>query len=158
MQPLISRYEAGGRSLREALVGLTDTDCQARPGPGAWSVHELVIHLQDSDAVAIDRMRRVIAEDNPTLIAFDENQFVQRLHCDAQSLDDAVTLFEVGRRQFARVLKKLPPEAYQRQGKHSEAGPLTLQQLLETYVNHLEHHLGFLLQKRERMGKPVDAL
>jgi len=155
MQSLIARYEAGGRSLRDALAGLTESDFQARPGPGDWSIQELVIHLQDSDAVGLDRMRRVIAEDNPSLLAYDENKFVAGLHCDAQSVEDAVTALEVGRRQFARVLRKLPAESFQRQGVHSEAGPLTLQQLLQGFVNHLEHHLGFLLQKRERLGKPV---
>lgn len=153
MQSLIDRYEAAGPRLRQALAGLTDAECRTRIAPGQWSIHELVMHLQDSDAVAIDRMRRVIAEDNPPLAAFDETRFINNLQCAAQDRDDAATLFEVGRRQMARVLRCLPDAAFQRQGLHSEAGPLTLQRLLEGYVEHFEHHLRFLLQKRERLGK-----
>ena len=34
-------------------------------GTGDWSIHELVIHLADSDSIAIDRMKRMLIEDNP---------------------------------------------------------------------------------------------
>jgi hypothetical protein len=63
----------------------------------------LIIHLADSDCIAIDRMKRMLTEDNPPLLSADETAYVQRLARHEQSLDDALTLFEVGRRQFARV-------------------------------------------------------
>src|SRR4051794_19041586 len=37
-----------------------------------------------------------------------------------------------------------------RTGQHSERGPLTLQNLVETFVNHVDHHLKFVQEKRER--------
>jgi uncharacterized damage-inducible protein DinB len=155
MQQLIEQFAAGGNRLRRAVEDLSGADLHARPGPGQWSIHELVIHLQDSDAVAIDRMKRVISEENPTLLAYDENLYVARLHYDAQSAEDAVSLFDIGRRQFARVLRRLPNEDFLRQGTHNESGVLSVQQLLQTYVNHLEHHLRFLLEKRQRLQKPL---
>jgi uncharacterized damage-inducible protein DinB len=151
----LERYRVGPQKLRQALTGLEPSDLDAHPGPGAWSIRQLVIHLQDSELVYLDRMKRVVAEDNPTLIAFDENRFVDRLLYPQQSIEDALTLIEVGRRQWLRVLAGLPQEAYQRCGTHSQAGPMTLQALLHGAVEHLEHHLGFLLEKRRRLGKPL---
>lgn len=145
----------GGPRLRRACSGLTPEDLAARPGPGKWSILELVVHLQDSDAIAIDRMKRVIAEENPTLLSADETAYVERLCSHDQSIDDALTLFEVGRRQFARVLRKLPDEAFERAGTHNVAGRLTVADLLKSYSDHLDHHLKFLLEKRERLGKPI---
>ena len=152
---LIDQYAAGGDKLRPAIAGLTRDDLLARPGPGAWSIHELVIHIVDSDFVGMDRMKRVIAENNPPLIGFDENLWIEHHAPHEQSLDDALTLFEAGRRQMARILRQLPEAAFSRTGQHSERGPLTLENLVQTFVTHVDHHLKFLHDKRERLGKPL---
>src|SRR4051812_28959643 len=101
---LIDAYVAGPARLRAACAGLTRADLTARPGPGAWSILEVVVHLADSDAVSIDRMKRMLTEDDPLLLYADETAYVARLHTHAQDLEDALTLLEVGRRQWARVL------------------------------------------------------
>ncbi len=124
-------------------------------GPGKWSILELVVHLADSDGIAIDRMKRIIAEDNPTLLSFDENAYIERLHTHEQSLEDAVTLFEVSRRQFTRVLERLPDSAFARIGTHNVRGPVSVTDLLQTYCDHLDHHLKFLYGKRQQLGKPL---
>ena len=62
---LIEVYAAGGEKLRRATQGLTREDLLAHPGPGDWSIQELVIHLADSDAISIDRMKRILTEDKP---------------------------------------------------------------------------------------------
>jgi hypothetical protein len=152
---LIDQYAAGGGKLRPAIAGLTRDDLLARPGPGAWSIHELVIHVVDSDFVGMDRMKRVIAESDPPLIGFDENLWIAAHAPHEQSLDDAIVLFEAGRRQMVRILRELPVSAFSRAGQHSERGALTLENLVQTFVTHLDHHLKFLYEKRERLGKPL---
>jgi uncharacterized damage-inducible protein DinB len=152
---LIESYAAGGDTLKNAVQGLSSEDLLARPGPGDWSIHELVIHLADSDAIAIDRMKRVLTEDRPTLLYADETAYIERLFPDEQSIEDALTLFDVGRRQWSRVLQKLPDAAFSRQGTHNRRGTVTLGGMVEDYQKHLEHHLVFLKAKRERLGKPL---
>ena len=56
---------------------------------------------------------------------------------------------------LARVLRALPADAFGRAGHHNVTGRVTLRDLLATYTEHLDHHLGFLAQKRERVGKPL---
>ncbi len=149
---LIEQFEVGGEKLRVAIRGLTQSEMLLKPGPGKWSVQELVIHLADGDAIAIDRMKRVITEDNPTLLRADEQAYVDRLHCDAQDLQDAVTLFELNRRQFARVLRELDDSEFERVGTHNgELGRITLAGLVENYSKHLDHHLQRLEQIRRRI-------
>lgn len=150
---LIEQYEKGGDDLRMAVRGLQREDLLAYPVPGTWSIQQIVIHLLDSELILADRMKRVIAEDNPPLTAFSETRFAQHLYYDDQSIEDAVTLIELNRRNLARVLKKLPDEAFARVGEHSERGPLKLSALLESAVNHLKHHLKFIVDKREKLGK-----
>ena len=69
---LIEDYEKGVDSLRMAVRGLSREDLLAHPVAGMWSIQQIVIHLLDSDLILADRMKRVIAEENPTLIGFNE--------------------------------------------------------------------------------------
>jgi uncharacterized damage-inducible protein DinB len=152
---LIESYAVGGETLRRAVQGLSREDLIARTGPGDWSIQELVIHLADSDAIAIDRMKRVLTEDNPPLLYADETAYVDRLLPNEQSLEDAITLFDLGRRQWSRVLRRLSDDAFARQGTHNRAGLVSLGGMVQSYAQHLEHHLVFLRAKRERLGKPL---
>ena len=102
-------------------------------------------------------MKRMLTEENPPLLYADETAYVDRLFSHDQSLDDAVTLFELGRRQFARVLRRLPDTAFERQGTHNRRGTMTVGGMVRDYIAHTDHHLKFLYEKRSRLGKPVRA-
>jgi uncharacterized damage-inducible protein DinB len=152
---LIDAYEAAPARLRAAVAGLTRHELTARPGPGAWSILEVVVHIADSDAISIDRMKRILTEENPPLLYADETAYVARLHTHAQDLEDALTLLEVGRRQWARVLRLLPDEAFARTGQHNRRGTVTLGGFVADYIAHIDDHLKFVSGKRTNLGKPV---
>jgi len=154
-QDLIEQFERGGEKLSLAIRGLTPEDLICFPIPGKWSIQQVVIHLMDSDLIACDRMKRTIAEDKPTLIGYDETKFIQQLFPDEQSAEDAVKIFDLNRRMFAKVLRKVPASAWDRVGMHNERGPTTLGKQLEYYVKHLDHHLKFIHEKRAKMGKEM---
>jgi uncharacterized damage-inducible protein DinB len=152
---LIEQYVAGAAKLRRGVAGLSAEELRARPGPGAWSVLEVVVHLADSDAISIDRMKRILTEDDPPLLYADETAYVERLHTHEQDLEDALLLFEVGRRQWARVLRRLPDEAFLRVGTHNRRGKVTLGGMVASYVKHVDEHLEFVTGKRARLGKSL---
>jgi hypothetical protein len=152
---VIAEFEAGPAKVRAAVAGLTREELTARPGPGDWSILEVVVHLADSDAIAIDRMKRMLIEDNPPLLYADENAYIAKLLPHEQDVEDALVLMEVGRRQFARVLRKLPPAAFDRTGTNNKSGVKTVGGMVQSYAKHIDDHLKFVLAKREKLGKPV---
>jgi len=154
---LIDRFVADATIYTRDLVGLTDADFNARPVEGKWTIRELVWHVVDSDIILADRMRRIIAEENPPLTAFDETAFVQRLFYDQRPLEPSAKLFEVNRLVMADILRRLQPKDFERRGIHSEVGPLTLLELLQKTVAHPLHHRKFLVEKRRLLGKPLTA-
>jgi hypothetical protein len=156
---VIDRYAAGGEKIALAIRGLTAEDMASIPAPdsnvGKWSIQQVVLHLADAEQVHADRMKRIISEENPTLLAFDENKWAAALHYDRQSAQDAVHLIELTRKAMATTLRHLPDAAFNRAGTHSETGRKTLADILTSAVNHLEHHLGFIHKKRAAMGKEM---
>jgi len=152
---LIALFTADADFLARDIAELTDADLDARPIAGQWTIRELVWHVVDSDIILGDRMRRIIAEDQPSLIGFDESRFVQRLFYQQRDLGPAVKLYEVNRLVMADILRRLQPSDFKRVGIHSEVGPLILLQLLEKSVAHPLHHRKFLVEKRRLLGKPL---
>jgi uncharacterized damage-inducible protein DinB len=150
--PVIDRYEAGGGMLAYAISGLSPEQVTARPGPGDWSIAELVGHLLDADLVYAERMKRVLAEESPVLQNFDENAWVARFGAGEIPLEEAAELFRSNRRWMARILRSCSESDFARTGRHTERGPLTLAELVATMVGHLDHHLRFLYGKRANLG------
>ncbi len=152
---LIHQYEQGGASLAKAIEGLSPAQLSAHPADGTWSIQQIVIHLMESDAIAIDRMKRIIAEDRPLLLGYDESKFAQRLFPDEQPAADAVAVFGLSRSLFARVLRKLDAADWERDGVHNQSGLVTLAAMLENYIKHLDRHLSFIRDKRRLVAGPV---
>jgi uncharacterized damage-inducible protein DinB len=152
--PLIDRYASGAAILAYAVSGLTREQEHAPPGAGAgaWTIAELAAHLADADLVLADRMKRVIAEDNPPLVAFDEKLWAERLGYPQCSVEEAVNLLAANRHWTTRMLRQCGEADFARAGIHSETGRKTLAELLSTATNHLDHHLRFLYQKRANLG------
>jgi hypothetical protein len=153
----VEEYARGLGLIQYAIDGLTAAELASRPGPGDWSIAQVVIHLMDSDLVGADRMKRVIAEENPTLLAYDENKWAKHLFYEEQSLETAVTIFDLNRRQMAAILRRLDDAAFARSGRHTERGVETLAQLVNDYAEHLDHHLRFVYEKRQRLGRAIAA-
>lgn len=151
----VEQYAAGAGVLGHSIKGLSREDFLAVPVPGTWSIQQIVLHLMDSDLIASDRMKRIIAEENPTIVGYDETAFSKKLFYEKLDPFVAAEVFRQNRELTAVILRHLPEEAFSRSGMHNERGKITLGELVKLYAWHLEHHLGFLRHKRQLLGKPV---
>jgi hypothetical protein len=149
---MIDAYLAGPGALRQAVRGLSREQLLARPVAGKWSTLEVVCHLADFDPILADRMKRIIAEDQPQLLGADEKRFANALAYHERDLEEELTIIEHTRKQLGRVLRTLPAAAWQRVGIHNERGPLTLERLVAIATNHIPHHIKFVEEKRKALG------
>ena len=151
MEPimLIDDYLAGPQLLRQAVADMTQEQFVARPIPGKWSTLEVICHLADFEIVGADRIKRVIAENEPTLFGGDEKVFAARLAYHQRNAEEEILLIELIRKQVARILRTLKPEDFQRKGIHSEVGPVTLEALVQSRIDHIPHHIPFIEEKRK---------
>jgi hypothetical protein len=130
---------------------MTREQVLARPVEGKWSKLEVVCHLADFEIVYADRMKRVIAEEGPTMFGGDPDVFAARLAYQDRDLAEELAMIEAIRGSTARVLRQLSEADFARVGKHSEAGPLSLATLLERVTGHLPHHVKFIEEKRQAL-------
>ncbi len=151
----IERYATGANVPGEAIRGLSAADLNAFPVPGTWSIQQIILHLMDSDLIGSDRMKRVIAENNPQLIGYDETAFSKHLFYEKLDPAQACEVFRLNRILTAVILRNLPDGTFARTGMHSERGKETLEDLVVGYAEHLEHHMKFLKEKRRLLGKPL---
>jgi hypothetical protein len=149
---LIDQYRTGPAQLRKAVAGMSREQLAARPVAGKWSTLEVVCHLADFEPIYADRMKRVIAEENPLFMSGDPDVFQAALAYGSREIDEELKLIEVVRSQMARILKTLPESAFARTGRHSTDGPLSLATVLERITIHIPHHVPFIEEKRKALG------
>ena len=113
----------------------------------------MIAHLADCEIVLAHRFRQVIAEQNPTLIAFDQEAWARNLDYARRKPKQSLESFRRGRAENYDLLKDLPEAAYVRTGNHTERGPLTLRDLLEHNTRHTETHARQMQAIREEYKK-----
>ncbi len=149
---LISAYEGGVDDLLAAVSGMSGDELRSRPIPGRWSTLEVVCHVADCEQFFADRMKRTLAMDRPLLVGADGWRYPEPVQYHQRVLAEELDLVTITRRQMARILRLVPPEAWHRTGVHTETGLITLRQLLLHAVNHLSHHLRFVAEKRAALN------
>lgn len=149
---LIERYSGGARTLREAVAGMSRDQVLARPIAGKWSSLEVVAHLADFEVIGVDRLTAAIAESDPPIPGRDEQKYAARLAYHERDLEEELQLVELCRKHVTRILDTLKEADLARKAIHSEAGPLTLAQLIERNIRHIAHHVKFIHEKRQALG------
>src|SRR5437588_8336663 len=145
---LLERYRRGAEIVAVAITGAAGPELDFSPAPGQWTIRQIMAHLSDSEMVGAMRFRKIIAEDNPTLEAFDQDAWSRNLDYSRRKTSQTLETFRRIRGENYELLKELPQHAFERQGIHSERGPLSLRQLLQGYAEHAESHAAQLRTRR----------
>jgi len=156
---LLERYRRGAELVATSLTGAAGPEVDFVPSPDEWSVRQIVAHLADAEIVAAARLRVVIAEENPTIIGYDQDAWAKNLNYARRKPSEALETFRRIRGESYELLKELPEAAYARKGTHSERGPITLLNVVETMASHAESHARQIAEVRAqfKQGKQQRA-
>jgi len=138
---LLMTYAKGPEALKAALAKYPKESLDFSPGPGKWSIQDVVFHLAEAELHGYVRGRTIIAESGAAIQAFDQDRWARSLDVSAQPMDEVVDLFRLLREMMARQLRALPEAAWGQHIVHPERGKITLDRWLEGYVGHLQVHL-----------------
>jgi hypothetical protein len=144
---LIRKYADGYRVIIEALDGASAAEMEAREAPDEWSPREIVHHLADSEMTSAIRLRRLIAEDDPEITGYDQDEFARRLYYD-RPIDPSLAVFNAARMSTVDILERLTEEEWARAGRHTESGRYSVADWLQIYAVHAHEHAEQILRAR----------
>ncbi len=145
-QELIERYKAGSEAVDQALKDITD-DGLDMPAADGWTARQVVHHLADSETTAYVRLRRLLAEDQPLIAGYDEEEFARRLYYD-RPIAASLEVFRAVRRASAELLERLTDAEWARAGRHSESGRYDIDEWLRIYAAHAYDHADQIRRAR----------
>ena len=145
---LINRYGLGYAAVAAAVGDCPIDELDHRPAPGAWTPREVVHHLADSESNAYIRLRRLLAEDTPLIIGYDQDLWANRLHYDGP-IDAPLAVLRAVRDASFQLLGQLSDADWLREGTHSESGPYSVETWLNIYAAHAHDHADQILRARK---------
>ena len=147
---LIDQYRAGVDEIHHALDGATADELDRRPAPEEWSAREVAHHLADSETMSTIRLRRLVAEREPLIQAYDEAEFARRLHYE-RPIEASLAVFAAVRSSNVELLEALTADEWQRTGTHSDDGAYSVETWLRIYAAHGHDHAEQI--RRARTGR-----
>ncbi len=144
---LLDRFRLGYDAVEGVLAGIADAQLDRRPSSGGWTPREVVHHLADSEATAYVRLRRLIAEDGPTIQGYDEPEYARRLHYD-RPIGPSLAVLRAVRAASLQLLETLTPDEWDRSGTHTESGRYSVDDWLSIYARHAHDHAEQIRQAR----------
>src|SRR4051812_27228736 len=140
------------QTLRALLAGLPAEWTEATEGPETWSPYVIVGHLIHGERTDWIPRARIILAQGPQRRFTPYDRFAQFHESEGKSLADLLDEFARLRAENVGTLAewRLTEMQLELQGEHPEFGPVTLRQLLSTWV---AHDLGHVAQAARVMAK-----
>jgi DinB superfamily len=127
--------------LRELVTAAGDR-LRIRPEPAEWSVLECIAHLADSELITSARVRWILAEDEPDIVGYDQDRWVDGLRHRDDDPADLIGLFEALRGANLRLWASRGPAERARLGIHRERGPESYELTTRLQAGHDRFHIA----------------
>ncbi|MDQ3705221.1 MAG: DinB family protein [Chloroflexota bacterium] len=137
----LEAYAGAYEQLTQALERYPREMWQYKSPVEDWSIHEVVVHITDSEANSYIRCRRLIAEPGEAVMAYDETRWATALSYTDQSTEDALQLFKWLRNNTYNLIKSLPESTWSHTTYHPENGTMTMDDWLGVYARHIPDHI-----------------
>src|SRR5207302_11003379 len=137
---VIARYAHGPTLLTRALAKVPADTLKWQRGAGKWSGHEIVVHCADSETNAHMRLRYLVAEADPVIVGYDQDQWALAFDYHAHPLEPALATVEAVRANTLPLLRRITDRDWQKTGRHAESARYATEGWLAIYAAHLEKH------------------
>ncbi|UCG33940.1 MAG: DinB family protein [Phycisphaerales bacterium] len=114
---------------------------RARPFEGKWTPNEILGHLCDAEWVFGYRMRAVLCEDEPQILAMDHERWVSGQGHNEREPAELVEAFRHLREANLSLWRRMTPADLRRRGLHNERGAESLDKILLMKAGHDLSHI-----------------
>lgn len=139
---LLESYKNGAADLQEALAALPSGMWRFKPAPNSWSIHEIAVHLADTEVQSHVRFRTVIAEPSTGIPSYDEYRWSEALDYSSQDIQASLRIISLMRESNHSLLATLPEPLWSNSCLHSVRGIETLDAMVRGYTAHMHQHIA----------------
>ena len=136
-----AEVKAGSAEAWREVIRSAGARVAERPEPDEWSVLECLGHVTDSEVVVASRYRWIVAQDEPPLVGYDQDLWVDRLHHNEDDPDVLLETFEALRRANLALWARSTEQERARVGLHSERGRESFDLTFNLAAGHDRFHL-----------------
>ena len=143
---LTERLKNQHKTIASIIIKLNNRQLQSNPVRDKWSIHENIAHLAKYQPMFLDRMRKIVAIDEPEFAAYraeDDDEF--EIYC-AFTTYELLKKISTDREVIFSLITSLPPDKLDRTGSHPKYGKLTVLEWTEFFLLHEAHHLFTIFQ------------
>ena len=137
-----SEVQQGTPARIRRLIADAGDDLRTRPEPTEWSVLECIGHAADAETVMSARYRWVLAHDEPELIGYDQDLWVDGLRHNEDEPADLLAVFEAQRAANVALWRRSTAAERARVGIHRERGRESFDLMFRMLGGHDRVHLG----------------
>ncbi|OAV42777.1 YfiT family bacillithiol transferase [Lewinella sp. 4G2] len=113
--------------------------------PGGWTARQVIHHVLDSHVNAYVRHKRILTEEHPTLVPYDEKRWAELPDVTAVPVQSSLDALRGLHLRWSVLLATCTDAQWMRTAYHGGAGvDYRLDQLAAQYAWHGKHHLGHL--------------
>jgi SAM-dependent methyltransferase len=136
-------------------VVLAGPDVAVRPDPATWSPLEYACHVRDVDTVFAERVRLMLAEDDPEFANWDQDRTAAEQ--DYGSQDPAAVARELAEaaERAATTYEQVRDVEWGRSGRRSNGSAFTVDSIARYHLHDLVHHVHDVAHVTRRLT--VDA-
>jgi hypothetical protein len=135
-------YEAASQYFLNLARGITP-DLLDVHAENEWSARQCIHHMADSEAQSYERLRRVVAEPDGSIIqGYDEGAWANepKLGYVDGDVANSIAVYAAVRASSLDLIKRLEESDLEKFGVHTESGNYSVARWLENYTKHPYDH------------------
>jgi hypothetical protein len=112
-----------------------------RPGPGKWSVAEILAHLADAEVAIGWRMRQILASNGIAVQAYDQDAWAGTFRYAKRDPRQSLAAYSALRAANVVLLKSVPRSRWENYGQHAERGRESIAHMVQLTAGHDLNHI-----------------
>jgi len=153
-----AEVQAGTVQAWRHLLAAAGPGAFTRPADREWSAIGCLAHAVDAELVMSARYRWIVAHDEPPLIGYDQDLWVDRLHGEDEDPEPLLSMLAVLKKANVAMWRSSTPEQRARFGIHAERGPESYDLSFRMIAGHDRFHLAQAQRAvQTAKGTAVDA-
>lgn len=140
-QSLYDRLKNQHQTVFIITHNLADEKLAKSPGSGKWSIHDHIAHLARYQPVFMQRVEKILYEENPSLAAYTAEEDPDFGIWRSWSTQDLLENMAAHRNHIFNKITGLTDKELSRTGIHEKYGSMDVVSWTEFFLLHEAHHI-----------------